>query len=48
MELDPDTYNSYGEHLPNDEKQAKRYLVGLIFASAICIAFLLWMVYWPF
>jgi len=48
MELDPEAYNAYGEHLSNDQKQARRYLVALIFASAIGIAFLLWMVYWPF
>lgn len=48
MELDPEAYNSYGEHLSNDHTQSRRYLVALIFASALCIAFLLWMVYWPF
>jgi hypothetical protein len=46
MEIDPDAYNSLGEHLPNDQKHSRRYMVALVFAAALCIAFLLWMVYW--
>ena len=46
MQIDPDAYNSLGEHLPNDQRQSRRYLVALFFGALLSIGFLLWMVYW--
>lgn len=46
MELDPEAYNQLGEHLPNDEKQSRRFLALMVVAAIISILFLLWMIFW--
>jgi hypothetical protein len=46
MELDPEAYNQLGDHLSNDRKQSRRFLVLTFFAAIVSILFLLWMIYW--
>ena len=45
-EFDPDTYNTLGQHLPNDAKQSRIIMWAMVPATLGCILFLLWMIYW--
>jgi len=46
MELDPEAYNSVGEHLTNDRKQSRYVMWAMALAAFASIMFLLWMIFW--
>lgn len=46
IEMEQDAYNSVGEHLDNDGKQARGVTLAVILGAVLAIGFLLWMIFW--